>query len=453
MKKAHLIGIGGIGMSGLARMLVSLGWRVEGSDCSAGREVDDLRERGVRVAIGHAEKNVDDPDLIVYSSAIAPDNPELGVGERKGVRCIRRGEAVAMLTRSKNVIAVTGTHGKTTSSAMLLSVLEASGRKPSYLIGGHILPDGSNFGEGNGDDFVLEADESDGTFLDYEPSHALITNIDCEHLGQYGSMGGLIEAFGKFASSIRSGGVLAAFADDPAIASILPGCGARTVTFNFVAGDYRSSAVRERKGWRLTLYSGGDPVGSCLLRVFGKHNILNATGVAALSLEMGCRWEDVAAGFDGYRGVARRFEVKTDGPVTVVDDYAHHPTEVRATLAAARVLARGRLIALWQPHRPSRCRDLFDAWRGAFGHADAVFVTDIYMAGESALPGITGEGMAGSILSPGARFAGSIYEAASAVADEVREGDFVVVLGAGDVTKAAEILASSLPGNRKKESA
>lgn len=444
MKRAHLIGIGGIGMSGLARMLISLGWEVSGSDSAPGRETDDLMKRGVRVAIGHDGGNVGDPELVIYSSAIPPDNPELTNAAEKGIRCIRRGEAVAMLIRSYKVIAVTGTHGKTTSSAMLVSILEAAGRKPSYLIGGHILDGGSNYGKGEGEEFVLEADESDGTFLGYKPVHALITNIDCEHLGHYGSMEMLVDAFGRFADTVGSGGCLIAFAGDANVARILSRRGARIVTYGFENGDYRSSSTREGDGWRFALHGMGGHIGSCRLKVVGRHNLLNATGVAALSLEMGCRWEDVAEGLARCSGVSRRFEIKLDGPVTVVDDYAHHPAEVSATLSAARAIARGRLIALWQPHRPSRCRDLFDEWLGAFGSADVVYVTDIYAAGESALPGITGERMAGAILSPDVRFAGGIREAVLAVAAEVREGDTVVALGAGDVTRAADALAYSL---------
>ena len=431
-------------MSGLARLLLSLGWEVTGSDRTAGRETEALGRMGVRISVGHDAGTIDSPDIIIYSSAVSPENPELREGQRKGIRCVRRGEAVAMITRGSRLIAVTGTHGKTSASAMLVSVLRAAGRRPSYLIGGHLLPDGSNYGRGGGEDFVLEADESDGTFLEYKPAYALITNIDCEHVGYYGSMEKLVDAFGRFASSVKKKGVLAAHSRDPNIESVLPHCPAKAVTYSFINSDYGSSAVRESRGWRLTLYGSKGHIGSCHLDVVGKHNLLNATGVAALALEMGCRWRDVARGLSRYRGVSRRFEIKLVRPVTVVDDYAHHPAEVRATLAAARDITSGRVIALWQPHRPSRCRDLFDEWRGAFEQADALFVTDIYTAGERDVPGITGAGMASAIEIPSVKFTGGAGEAVSAVAREAKTGDIVVVLGAGDVTRASDALVTLL---------
>lgn len=452
-KRLHFIGVGGVGMSGIARVASNLGYIVSGSDMKRSRYTDQLEAAGVTVSIGHDAGNVpDECDIVVVSTAIPDSNPEVKRATERGIPIWQRARMLAELGRGKKTLAAAGTHGKTTTSSMLATVIDSLGLSPTFVVGGIVDAYQSNAASGMGAYYVVEADESDGSFLNLSPHVALVTNVEADHLDHY--VGGLEEiraTFHRFMSSVPDEGAVVACGDDPDLASLARSTGRRVLTYGFAGdcdirvSDYRTEGVACLFDVRLP---DGVVLPCHLPKNPGRHNALNAAGVLGVVYALG---EDVARAAEGlvrYTGVRRRFDLVGEaGGVTVVDDYAHHPTEVEATLAAARDLGFSRVLALFQPHRYSRTQSLAGEFGAAFDAADLVVVGDVYAAGEAPIPGVSGEMIARSIVDRGettALFAPSKEEAIAAIAQAARPGDLVLTMGAGDVTTYGGVLLASI---------
>jgi UDP-N-acetylmuramate--alanine ligase len=439
----HFTGIGGIGMSGLALLCRELGCAVSGSDLRTTPLTRRLEALGIRVAQGHAAENVPaEARAVVATSAVGPDNPEVAEARRRGLPLATRGELLAELMRGRRGIAVAGSHGKTTTTAMLACAALEAGLDPTVYVG-TLAPflEGWNARLG-GEIFIAESDESDGSFLELAPECAVITNIDREHLDHWRTFEAEREAFLRFANRISIGGIVALCADDVHARSLLPGLRRTAVTYGH-APDARLRVERQELhggGSRFRLRFGGADLGEFELRVPGAHNVLNAAACAAVLLHLGLDPERIRAGLAAYSGAGRRMEDKGSAAgVTVIDDYGHHPAEIRATLAALRLRAPRRLVVLFQPHRYSRTELLFDEFAQAFSGADAVLVTDIYAASEPPREGVTAAALAeaiGKAGHPDCRYAGPLEEAVRLAAEGLKEGDLLLTLGAGDVTSA-----------------
>jgi UDP-N-acetylmuramate--alanine ligase len=449
---AHFIGVGGAGMSGIARVLHDRGVTVTGSDLKASRYARSLTEAGVSVAIGHAAENLGDPDVVVISSAIPESNPELSEARRRGIEVWPRARMLAHVGRDSLTLAVAGTHGKTTTSSMLATVMAGLGLDPTFLIGGELNDMGANARCGAGRHYVVEADESDGSFLYLSPHLAIVTNVEADHLDHYSGIDEVVATFGEFLGNVAEDGVAVVCADD----ARLPGlarthCRGRTVTYG--AGETAevrcSSLVRERLGHRFEVRFPDGTAVLAAITVPGEHMVLNATGVLAAVWALGL---DVAAAVEplaAYTGVHRRFEhVGEVAGVTVVDDYAHHPTEVRATLAAARGAGFERVWVVFQPHRYSRTEALGKDFGAAFGDADSVVLMDVYSAGEAPIPGVSGKSVLDALLDVEPHAAAAYFphrgDIAAYVAGRVRPGDLVMTMGAGDVTTMSGELVRAL---------
>nr|WP_257233680.1 UDP-N-acetylmuramate--L-alanine ligase [Halopolyspora algeriensis] len=465
LSRGHLVGIGGAGMSGIARILLARGHEVSGSDARDSPTVLALRAQGARVAFGHEEANLDqfgtDPSAVVVSTAIRPDNPELVEAHRRGVTVLRRAEALAALMAEHRVACVTGTHGKTTTTSMLTVALQHCRLDPSFAIGGDLNESGANAHHGEGGLFVAEADESDGSFLVFAPSVAVVTNIEPDHLDHHGTPEAYTGVFEQFLHRIEPGGVLIAGADDPGAAALADRAEAAGIRVRRYGRSADGRADARIVGYRAEHGSGigtvelatgdgptGDPSGTVDVSVSvpGEHMVGNAVAALLAGLELGAPLEGMLEGLAAFGGVRRRFEFKgrADG-VRVYDDYAHHPTEVQAQLRAARpVVDSGRLIVVFQPHLYSRTAAFAGEFAAALGLADEVVLLDVYGAREDPQPGVTGALIAGSVPLPEERvhYEPSITDAAPLVASLVRPGDLVVTMGAGDVTMlGSEILA------------
>ena len=460
----HLVGVGGAGMSAIAALFAARGLAVSGSDAADGPALASLRAAGVDVHVGHDAALVDGVDTLVVSSAVRESNPELARARELGVRVLHRSEALAALMADRDAVAVAGAHGKTTTSAMIAVALLAAGQDPSFAIGGTVLSDDGPLGgarDGSGAAFVAEADESDGSFLAYEPLVAVVTNVEPDHLDHYGTREAFEQAFVDFAGRIRPGGALVACADDPgaarlvdAVAGTLAERGVAVVTYGRTAtADVRLTDSADPGAWS------GDVVGlgtsaRLQLAVPGAHNLLNAAGAWAAGLRLGVDPAAVAAGLGAFRSTGRRFETRgTAGGVRVVDDYAHHPTEVDALLRAARsVVGDGRVVVLFQPHLYSRTRTFATEFGAAFDLADVVVVTDVYAAREDPDPSVTGALIVDRVPTPGkARFVPDRIDAARAVAAAARPGDLVLTVGAGDVTALGAVVLDALGGAPDEE--
>jgi UDP-N-acetylmuramate--alanine ligase len=457
--RVHFTGIGGAGMSGIARIMLSLGVPVSGSDAAGSAQLDELAALGADVAVGHAAAHLGDADTLVISSAIRPDNPELAAARQRGLRVLHRAAALACLMLGRQGIAVAGTHGKTTTTSMITTVLRACGADPSYVIGGILAGTGLGADHGAGEAFVAEADESDGSFLMLSPAAAVVTCVEADHLDNYGDLAQIKAAFRAFARKITPGGLLVACADDPGAAELAgraaadPAAapGLRVVTYGSAAtADYQVTSVQPRgMATRLTITPGAatraDGPVTLEIAVPGRHNALNAAAAFALAAELGFPAGPVAAGLAAYGGARRRMELKgeADG-VRVVDSYAHHPTELAADLAAARDVADGgRVIALFQPHLFSRTRIFAADFGAALARADEVLVLDIYAAREDPEPGVTGQLVASAVPGGRAAFLPDRASAVPAVAGLAKPGDLVLTMGAGDVTALGpQILAA-----------
>jgi UDP-N-acetylmuramate--alanine ligase len=441
--RIHFIGIGGIGMSGLAEVLLNLGYQVSGSDLRASETTDRLVELGGRIFIGHAPSNVEGADVVVYSNAVRPGNPELEAARAAGTPVIPRADMLAELMRMKYGVAVGGSHGKTTTTSMIAAVLARGGLDPTIVVGGRLRALGTNARLGRGQFLVAEADESDGSFLRLSPAVVVITNVDREHLDHYGTFDEVRQAFVYFANRVPFYGVSILCVDDPQVRELLPRVTKRHAGYG-VAADAQVRAVDVRlepHGARFRVHAHGRDLGAIELRVPGHHNVLNALAAVAVGLELEIGFGHIAEALREFGGVGRRFETRGEtAGVRVVDDYGHHPTEIAATLAAAKGLG-GRVLVLFQPHRYSRTATLRDEFATCFGDADRVWVLDVYAAGETPIEGATGESLAQAAQSRGAAHvvhAPDPQRAAAEAAAAARPGDVVLTLGAGDVWKLAD---------------
>ncbi|MEQ1898259.1 MAG: UDP-N-acetylmuramate--L-alanine ligase [Vicinamibacterales bacterium] len=437
-RHAHFVGIGGIGMSGIAELLLNLGFGVSGSDARSTDITARLQTLGAVVHLGHAAVHLGDTDVVVISAAVRPDNPEVAEAHRRGIPVIARAEMLAELMRLKYSIAVAGAHGKTTTTSMVALVLERAGLDPTAVIGGRLSAFGGNARLGRGEYLVAEADESDRSFLMLWPTVAVVTNIDREHMESYGSFDALCAAFLEFANRTPFYGGVVACTDDPYVAQLVPQLRRRAVTYgidrpaDIVARDVKLGAF----GVRATVWKGEALLGPLELQVPGHHNLLNALAAVGVATELGVPFVQVAAGLAAFQGAERRFQRYGEaGGVLVIDDYGHHPTEIRAVVAAARSSLDRRLLVLFQPHRYSRTSLLLDDFGPAFDGVGEVVLTDIYAAGEDPIPGVTVEALAASMQRAGVRvhIARSLAEAVSQVAALARPGDAVITLGAGSV--------------------
>ncbi|HRI09658.1 MAG TPA: UDP-N-acetylmuramate--L-alanine ligase [Nannocystaceae bacterium] len=445
----HFVGIGGIGMSGIAEVLVNLGYRVTGTDLADSETTRRLARLGATVHRGHGAEFLGDADVVVISSAIRPDNAEVVAARQRKIPVIPRAEMLAELMRLKQGVAIAGSHGKTTTTSLVATVLHAAGRDPTVVIGGKLNALGSNARLGAGELLVAEADESDGSFLLLSPLCAVITNIDDEHLDHYGSTGRLLDAFVGFADRVPFYGLSVVCADDPNVAAILPRLHKRHVTYGFGAGvDYRAHDLRhDGPATHFQVRAHGEERGHFAIHMPGVHNVLNALATLAIADFLEVDGEVTRRALAGFHGVQRRFTVRAElpgprGGVMVVDDYGHHPTEIRATLAGARVAyPERRLVAAFQPHRYTRTRDHMEAFAAAFDNADLVVLTDIYAAGEPPIPGVDLTRL--HELTRARRperpvlCVPELARLAPALADLARPGDLIITLGAGSITKVS----------------
>lgn len=459
IRKLHFVGIGGIGMSGIAEVLINLGYNVSGSDMSENASVARLAKLGATIHIGHDAQNVRAADVVVRSSAITNDNPEIQEARKLRIPLAKRAEMLAELMRIKYGIAIAGTHGKTTTTSMTAALLEEAGMDPTVVNGGVVKAFGSNARLGHGDFLVTEADESDGSFLKLFPTIAVVTNMDPEHMEFYKTFGAVRQAYQGFLEKIPFYGLAVLCHDHPEVAGLVPLLiDKRIVTYGLDPGaDYQACNIRREQGRTRfqVVYQdpeGGEPqlLGEAGISLPGRHNVSNALAAVAIACELEIPWEVIARALDRYHGVRRRFDILMDTPQRVIiDDYAHHPTEIRATLAAARdAYDQRRLVAIFQPHRYSRVNDLFQEFIGCFGLADLTLVDRIYPAGESPLPGIL-EGGGQAPLVAGIR-AESKTQAMSLPGGEywrealeslLQPGDVILFLGAGSITHRARDFA------------
>ena len=459
----HFIGIGGIGMSGIAEVMHQLGYSVQGSDVADSYVVEKLRKIGIPVAIGHSADNLGDAAVVVCSTAIRGDNPEIVAAAERRLPRVRRAEMLAELMRMQKTVAVAGTHGKTTTTSMIAALLDAGGIDPTVINGGIINRYGSNARLGKSDWWVIEADESDGSFLRLDGTIAVVTNIDPEHLDHYGDFDAVKRAFCEFIENVPFYGLAVMCIDHPDVQSVLSRIrDRRIVTYGFSAlADVRADNVRAEAGGSrfdlLVLGKEGErrTVSGVLIPIPGRHNVQNALAAIAVALEMGIDDETIVRGFEKFEGVKRRFTRvgEVDGAI-VIDDYAHHPTEIRAVLSAAREAADGRVIALVQPHRFTRLRDLMDEFQNAFNDADVVFVAPVYPAGEEPIEGVDSAALAEGLRAHGHRLArpvADLQEACALLRDLAAEGDMIICMGAGDITKWAAALADGICSLRERK--
>jgi UDP-N-acetylmuramate--alanine ligase len=456
---AHFIGIGGIGMSGIAEILLSLGFKVSGSDLRSGPVTDRLAQLGATVYEGHRAANVAGATVVVTSSAVGANNPEVLEAHARKIPVIPRAEMLAELMRLKYGIAIAGMHGKTTTTSMVAAVLAAGGLDPTVVVGGRVDALGSNARLGTTQYLVAEADESDRSFLKLSPILAVVTNLDREHMDCYSDMADVERAFLDFMGRVPFYGAVIACLDDPLLKGILPLVRRRVLTYGVAAeADFRLELLAAGQNGcfsRFQIATAAGPLGPFELHVPGRHNVLNATAAVAIARQLEVAPEKIAEGLRNFRGVDRRFQQRGQARgVTVVDDYGHHPTEIRATLAAARACNPAKIHVVFQPHRFSRTLDLLEEFSGAFTDADTVLVLPIYSASEEPIPGVTAERLAAGIVGPRVEFVADFPTAVTAVAAQAREGDMILTLGAGSVSQLAlqilaEIDAVACPGHRE----
>jgi UDP-N-acetylmuramate--alanine ligase len=452
VRHIHFVGIGGIGMSGLAEILRSMGFEVSGSDLKESSTTRRLASLGVRVALGHRTENVEGADVVVYSSAVSRENPEVTEAKNRGIPVIARAEMLAELMRVKYGVAIAGSHGKTTTTSLVATVLRAAGLDPTVVVGGKMAALGSNASLGAGDLLVAEADESDGSFLRLSPTLAVITNIDPEHLDHHGTHDALKEAFVEFASRVPFYGLAVLCLDHPHVQAILPKIHRRFVTYGLSSqADYHARGVRhDGLEMRFQGFRRGDSLGEFSLRMPGLHNVQNALAVIAVADELGVPLDVTKEALATFRGVARRFTIVGEvNGITLVDDYGHHPAEIEATLAAAQAAYDRRVVVAFQPHRYTRTRDLFLEFTRAFNQADVLLLTDVYAAGEQPIEGATSEALARAIRHHGHHSVRHVPDktlVADALAEIVQPGDIVIALGAGDINQSVRDLLQRLQG-------
>lgn len=434
-------------MSGIAEILLNMGFQVSGSDLRRSPVTDRLAQLGANIFEGHEARNITGATVVVTSSAVSPANPEVVEAHARKIPVIQRAEMLAELMRLKYGIAIAGMHGKTTTTSMVATILAAGGLDPTVVVGGRVDALGSNAKLGTTQYLVAEADESDRSFLKLPPILAIVTNLDREHMDCYRDMDDVEQAFLAFMDKVPFYGAVTACIDNAALAAILPRVHRRVLTYGIAENaDYRLEFLEPKPGCfsHFRVHTPAGTLGPFELHVPGRHNALNATAAVAIAHQLEVNPERIAAGVSSFRGVDRRFQIRGHARgVTVVDDYGHHPTEIRATLAAARECCQGKVRVVFQPHRYTRTRDLLDEFGGAFGDADSVVVLPIYAASEEPLPGITAELLTSKIKSPSAHYAPDFAHAIAAVAAEAKDGDMVLTLGAGSVSQLGpQILAA-----------
>jgi len=440
----HFVGIGGVGMSGIAEILVNLGYRVSGSDQKRTETIERLERLGAKVFTGHRAENVEGVHVVVYSSAVPRDNVELQTARQRQVPTIERAEMLAELMRLKYGIAVAGTHGKTTTTSMVGAVLAEGRYDPTIVVGGRVTNLGSNARLGQGEYLVAEADESDGSFLKLAPTIAVVTTIDAEHLDHYGSLDAIRAAFLTFVNKVPFYGAVVLCLDQPNIQMLLPHVEKRIITYGLESGADLVARRLQLRGMtsRFDVFHHGELLGECVLQIPGRHNVLNALAAIGVGLDLEIPFATISAALAGFAGVQRRFQVRgTAGGVTVVDDYGHHPAEIRATLAAAKAGFDCRVVTVFQPHRYSRTLHLRQEFLTAFNQADVLVVMDIYPAGEAPIPGVSAADLADGIRAHGHRNVTYLGNDRARIVDHVceisRPGDLVLTLGAGDVSQLA----------------
>jgi UDP-N-acetylmuramate--alanine ligase len=450
IRRIHFVGIGGIGMSGIAEVLHNLGYAVSGSDSRQSETTKRLAELGVDVRVGHQAENVGGADVVVRSSAVTQENVEIAAARQQLIPVIQRAEMLAELMRMKYGVAVAGTHGKTTTTSLVATALARGGLDPTMVIGGRLNALGSNAKLGRGDFLVAEADESDGSFLKLSPTIAVVTTIDAEHLDYYRDLAHIQDAFVEFINKVPFYGLAVLCLDQEHIQAILPKVEKRYVTYglrtqaDFLARDITFAGMTSEcnVSWK------GKPLGRLRLKVPGLHNIYNALAAVAVGMDLDLTFETVRDALGEFTGVDRRFQIRGEARgIAVVDDYAHHPAEIQATLNAAKDGFGRRVIAVFQPHRYTRTRALLSEFSTAFYQADHVFVTEIYPAGEASIPGVSGRQIAEGVAGHGHKhvaFVGDRHEVPAAVLDVVQSGDMVVTLGAGDIWRTGDEILERL---------
>ncbi|MGB8580497.1 MAG: UDP-N-acetylmuramate--L-alanine ligase [Candidatus Sulfotelmatobacter sp.] len=458
IQQIHFVGIGGIGMSGIAEVLLNLGYKVSGSDLKHSSVTERLAAFGATVFEGHRAENISGAEVVVTSSAIATENPEVLEAHKLHVPVIQRAEMLAELMRLKYGIAIAGMHGKTTTTSMVAAVLAGGGLDPTVVVGGRVDAMGSNARLGKSRYLVAEADESDRSFLKLSPILSVVTNIDREHMDCYRNMRDVKKTFLEFMDRVPFYGMVVACNDDPLLRRLLPDVQRRTLTYGTKRGS--DFLIKMENGSTSRLRVEGQPLsrfrvsylkkdlGEFTLHVPGVHNILNATAAIAVGIGLDIEVEAIRAGLDQFRGVDRRFQLRGRAAgVSVIDDYGHHPTEIKATLAAARQCGFRKVHVVFQPHRYTRTRDLMDEFTAAFADADSLFVLDIYAASEKPIEGISGEVLARTIREKGARdaqYVNSFSEAVNSAAAAAQQGDMILTLGAGSVSQLGPMILQRL---------
>ena len=449
----HFVGIGGIGMSGIAEVLLNLGYTITGSDLKLSPVTERLTRLGAKVIEGHTAESVGEAQAVVVTSAVDHTNPEVAEARRRQIPVIPRGELLAELMRLKYGIAVAGSHGKTTTTSLAAAVLSHAGLDPTVVVGGRVgVMGGSNARVGQSDFLVVESDESDGSFLKLAPIIAIVTNIDREHLDHYANIDAIRQAFCDFVNKVPFYGVAILCLDDENVQQILPTVKRRTITYGTSA--QADLAIRQPEhghlASRFRLAHKGKDLGEFTVPLPGMHNVLNATAVVAVGLELNVPVEKIIAGLKTFTGVDRRFQIKgRQAGITVIDDYGHHPTEVRATLGAARLCNFRRVNVLFQPHRYTRTAHLMDEFARSFHQADNVFVTDIYAASEKPIDGVSGESLAQRLRAFGhkqAEYVGTLDRGVDRLLETAKEGDAIITLGAGSVSQMGDVILKKLRG-------
>ena len=453
VKKIHFIGIGGIGMSGIAEVLCNLDFSVSGSDLRKSKNTDRLEKVGAKIYEGHAAENVGDAQVVVYSSAVKEDNPEVVLAKEKKIPVIPRAEMLAeLMTLKPYSVAVAGTHGKTSTTSMIATILGHAGLEPTTVVGGVVDTLGSNAKLGTSDWFVTEADESDRSFLMLNPTVSVVTNIDKEHMESYKGMDDVVQCFTDFVNKVPFYGACVICLDDPNIQFIIPNIKRRRVTYGMTAqADVSAHNIRYNNNYGTTfnVWKGAEDLGEINLPVPGKHNIYNALAAIVVALEVDIPFKKIVEAFAKFKNANRRFQFKGEAKgITVVDDYGHHPTEILATLSAAKRGSGGkRTVVIFQPHRYSRTQELMDEFALCFNNADVLFVSDIYAASEQPIEGITAEILTENIKKYGhknAQYIGNIENAAAQIIESLEKDDLVITLGAGSITRLSDEILETL---------
>lgn len=441
IRHIHMVGIGGAGMSGIAEVLLSEGYGISGSDMAESAVVRHLRALGATVAVGHAAENVGDVEVLVKSTAIAEDNPEVVEARRRNIAVIPRAEMLAELMRLRQGIAIAGTHGKTTTTSLTASIFDTAGLDPTVIIGGRLNVYGANAHLGRGDYLIAEADESDGSFLCLLPIINVVTNVDDDHMDHYQNREALDEAFVRFMNKVPFYGMNIVCGDDPGVRALLPRVKRPVATYGFgEENDLRAEPLECGAKSRFAVWQRGRRLGEATVPQPGRHNILNALAAIGAALAADIPFEVCAEGLEGFRGVGRRFEFKGEREgITVVDDYGHHPAEIAATLRTAHEVFPGRrIVAAFQPHRFSRTQAHFGEFCKVFDLADALLLTEIYAASEKPIPGVSGQSLAegiGQVCTTPLRYCRSLDDLLGALGEELRPGDVLLTLGAGSITR------------------